>query len=80
MARKKVRNMPRRQQKAVFAQLSGWEPAPRGMKRRVTSQGVQMRKVGVRNVTDKTARRMGRKRKKWIYSSTDTGPRGHPIG
>ena len=40
----------------------------------------QVRILNVRNLTDKTARRLGRKREKFRYSSTDKGARGHRIG
>ena len=39
----------------------------------------QVRILNVRNLTDKTARRFGRKREKFKYSSTDRGSRKHRI-
>ena len=77
--RRRVRDMPRRQQRAVFAELSGWDEAPGGMKSRTRGGKPQRRRVGRRNLTDKSAARLGRSRKKYHYSSTDHGPRGHPI-
>ena len=40
---------------------------------------VQVKKLKYRNLTDKSARKLGHKRAPGIYSSTDAGPRRHRI-
>jgi hypothetical protein len=45
----------------------------RQVKVRTRAGKEQVRVIGHRNLTDKTARKLGRKRRKGYYSSTDKG-------
>jgi len=52
-----------------------------GKKRRVKVRGTQVRVVGHKNYTDKTARARGRTRRAGYYSATDKSKvSSHPLG